>query len=132
MGLFNRHQLSIILKLTVFLSKCIGWAKTNVSLMWRGPLAKKCEPQTWNKHWLLQSRNWNVKIGIRISIYLFCGENWKLVSNLRCVFFAVWKLKFDSSFSIFWKSKLDFVFQSCSKTDDTRVHALNSYIWPHK
>ena len=117
MGLFNRHQLSIILKLTVFLNKCIGWAKTNVSLMWRRPVAKeKCERtfsfkssvngfhyfgvfvrswlsltdlnqglQTGNKNWLLQSKNWNMKIGIWSSIYLF-REHWKAVSNFKFSF----------------------------------------------
>ena len=71
-----------------------------------------------------ESKNWNMKIGIRISIFTFC-ENWKIV------FLGDRKLKFDAEFqfSFFlefenWKLKCIFLFQFSRRTVGTRVHAL--------
>lgn len=141
-GTFQQSLTEHHFKAYFLLNKCIGWAKTNVSLMWQRPMGKKnaSEQFPWNFLWMVfitfrslflpgflwliwicncraeiktghwNKKNWNMKIGIRISIYLFL-ESWKLVSKLKFRFFFVdWKLKFDSSFAIFWRLKINFRF----------------------
>lgn len=53
-----------------------------------------------------------LKIGIRISIFIFC-ENWKLMSNFNFVLLWDWKLKFDVEFqfSFFRKLKIEVHFR---------------------
>ena len=135
MGLFNRHQLSIILKLTVFLNKCIGRAKTNVSLIWGRPVAKKMWAFSFKftvngfHYFPVFVRSWlsltDLKEGPQTGNKTGCCnrkiEIWKLASEVqfifsvniekRCqilsfVFLVGWNLKFESSFSIFWKLKI--------------------------
>ena len=88
----------------------------------------KKKPRIEDKNSMFETKNWNVKIGIRISIFIFC-ENLKLISNFfrgilvprgRAPFgqhqesrhdsgvrplgtrmHRDWKLKFDVEFSIF-------------------------------